>query len=451
MTIIYTENRFTKKRRRIDFFYILILLFGMIGLYVGVVNMYFWLILLVSRFFMSSKKEIGLFFLLFGSSLFGRMFASDTLVVYITIFFPLIGIILLRQDILRIIHSHRRSYWYLSILILFFALHFLFSDLNPYAQGKITRMIIRGYIWLTVFLIYFHTPNIGNRNFTYFLLILALFYLSQAYQLYNIRPLFFGDISFFRSLLHELGRNDLGTLIVNPHTLGYLACGAITFYLSKKGSLNGDIFVTISLSALVLLLVFISGTRQTIVSFVIIYFLAIILRGGKLRLKNFIIAIGVLLILVFIINEMSSSSEFINRMVSEENEIDERLHRDINTPFRVMEINPLTGVGFGEYKNHASKEYPHNMFLEIICEEGYLGLIVVLLISFFYLFPVLNRYGLSIVSYISINRVFPILLFTLFFLRAMISGDLSSSISVFAVLFSYTNYKSNASVTYHHG
>lgn len=428
---ILTERR----TQNIDTLYIILLYIGIVGIYVGFVNMYFWLCLLFIRLCISKRIEVGVFCLLLGSSIFGRLFESLTITIAVSSIVPIIGFLLLHNEIRKVVFFNHKSYFFLTLVMLFFVFYFLISPQNVYAQGKIIRLIVRGYIWLTAFLILFEYKKINIKNFTYFYLTVAIFYLSQAYQLYNIRPSSFLDITFFRDILDVIGRNDLGTLVVNPHTLGYLSCGAIAFYISTKDALNKNRTKLILLSVLSFFIVLLSGARQTMLIFVLIYIVAFMLKGQTIKLKNIVAALAIASLLVISLQYFADQSEHIGRMFAEDNTTAQKLNRDINTPFKVLAVNPTFGVGFGEYKEYGRKEYPHNFFLEILCEEGILGLIILLTIIFSYIITI--AYKTNILLYTSNSGVAPIIFLIIFFSRGMISGDISSSISFIVIIFCY--------------
>ncbi len=424
-----------KYKYKIDNIYIILFFLGIVGMYVGLVNMYFWLVLLFIRLIISKKTEVGIFCLLLGSSIFGRLFESPLLTIVIATVVPIIGFVILRREIIKVFIFRHVSYFFLSLVILFFVIYFFLSDQNPYAQGKIIRLVVRAYIWLTAFLILFEHKRVNVKEFTFFFLILSLFYLSQAYQVYNIRPSSFFDIAFFRDIIHVIGRNEAGTLAVNPHTLGYLSCGAIAFYISSKKTIykNNTQFILLSLLSFFIILV--SGARQTMLIYIAIYTIAFMLKKGRIEIKSIIAGLVIFIVLVFSMQFFADKSEHIGRMFSEENTTGEKLHRDIDTPFKVMEINPTFGIGFGEYPNYANKEYPHNFFLEILCEEGILGLAILSTIILIYILPIANKTNLFF--YTTNSGIAPIIFLIVFFARGMISGDVSSSISFIVIIFCY--------------
>jgi O-antigen ligase len=61
--------------------------------------------------------------------------------------------------------------------------------------------------------------------------------------------------------------------------------------------------------------------------------------------------------------------------------------------------NPLLGIGFGSfglyYANTDERNYPHNMFLEILCETGLIGFLLLLFLVFNYLSVILFKFMLK--------------------------------------------------------
>lgn len=437
-------ERIRKPKSVINILLIVALYLGVIGIYVGFVNMYIWLLLIIVKLSLSTKDEIGLFFLFVGSSLFGRIFASFQIVIAITILFSIIGILVLLPKIRHLLKFFRKSYAFFTVIVVFFFLCFLFGEQNIYAQGKIIRLVIRGYLFITSFVLIFNLNSIDPRNFAYLFLLLSLFYLSQAYQLYGVIPSSFLDFNYFREAAETL--DDIGSSVIITHSLGYLSCGAITFYLSRAGALKTDLVELFLLSSLAFCIILVSGARQAILCFLVIFAVALLLRKGKITIPNFIIASVAFIVLLSTINIVSSKSQYLEQMTSTENSIDKRLNRDIKTPIKVMKINPLFGIGFGGYPKYGNKNYPHNMVIELICEEGIIGMTFVsFIVALFSMQLFLKK--TSLFFFKSTNKSNPILFLLLFFMRSMISGDLSANIVVFAIFFcfdskhSFNNYR----------
>lgn len=412
--------------------YITISFAGILLYYCGLVNMYVWIILCLTYLTTCNRIEAGVLLLIFGSSLFGRMFASQYLYLSTIVISLLIGIFLIHKEIIRTIDSNLRPYIFIVILLGVFTIYFLLGPSTSYANEKILKLIVRSLIWITVFLIFSQSERISSKTLSVAFLLLSLFYISQSYQLYGIRPTSIFDFSFFRNFCDIIGRNENKTLVVNYQTLGYLSLASSVFWLIDRKFWNNDKKNSCLLLLISFWLITISGTRQTLLAFGIIFILRILMeRGNILSISNIVIGVSFVLIFMLIINFIGS--QYFDQVFSSDSNADTRLHRDTKTPFRVMEISPFWGVGFGAYPIYANKDYPHNFFLEILCELGVVGIILITIIIVLFILSSKNK---NFVRFLSVNDSYMFLLILLFFLRGQISGDLSDSISFICILFS---------------
>lgn len=412
---------------RADKIFIALIGAGLMSIYVGTVSMYLWLGLLLVRLFMLNRIELGLFSLMFGSGLCGRMFVSDVLVVVITVVFITLGYVLLRKEILKTIAHHKASFLIFGVLIFYLVVMYLLGPMNSYATGKISRLVVRGITWMLLFQIYVQYKDVNNNHFAIMYGLLSIFYLSQAYVIYGVHPSGLFDVSFFRDIAEEVGRNDSNTMIVNTHTMGYLSVGTLVFFASTK-KFNIKSAWNLLYVAILGLLVLISGARQAMIIFVGIMAFRIAVGNGNIVKKALEALLCVCVLAVIAVNSGSSALE----KSMEGNNAGEVLHRDLNTPFVVMQVDPVFGVGFGGYQEHGNKSYPHNMFFEIFSEFGIIGsslFVLILVLSFLI--------GDIRVMYVTANGSFLILFLVIYFLKAMVSGDLSVSIVIFGVLLSF--------------
>lgn len=95
--------------------------------------------------------------------------------------------------------------------------------------------------------------------------------------------------------------------------------------------------------------------------------------------------------------------------------------------------NPFLGVGFGGYNfynNYAA--YPHNMIVEILAELGFLGFIVILIIT-------MNNKSWRILFISRKYNIFMMYIIMAYFMRSMISESLAGNIGFFSIL-SAINY-----------
>lgn len=419
---------------RINLVLVLLCFVGLVAYYAGLINMYVWLGILLIRLFTFNRKEFGIFALLFGSSMFGRMFASQALYLSTIVVFLVLGIISLRNEILSVINKSFHSYFFLLVLIGFFFVEYLIGPGTHYADEKILKLSIRGLIWLTTFLIFVQSDDISNEKIAVSFLILTLFYLSQSAQLYGVKPSSVFDFSYFRYFSNLVGRNENFTAIVNYQTLGYLALASSIFAMLNENLPSRNSFVFLGLMSISIWVLLLSGTRQTLVIFLALAFLRYVMgQGVPVRYTRVIGMAIVAIFFYFVITNLGSSSY--DQMVSGEGSFGSNINRDTSTPFTVMDINPIFGVGFGGYILYADKNYPHNFFLEVIDELGVVGLLFILAVIGCYLMTNINK---NYLRYVSRNGSYVVLLFLMCFLRSMISGDMADSMSFISVMFSMT-------------
>ena len=419
---------------RINTALVLVCFIGLVAYYVGIINMYVWLFFLLIRLFTFNRKEFGFFALLFGSSMFGRMFASQSLYLSTIVLFLVLGIIALRNEIFSVLSKSFHSYFFLLILIGFFLVEYLLGPGTFYAHDKIMKLSVRGLIWLTVFLIFVQSDEISNKKIAVSFLLLTLFYLSQSALLYGIRPSAVLDFSYFRDYCDMIGRNEAYTEVVNYQTLGYLALAPSIFCMMDSDWSKNNAVMTYAIIAISFWVLLLSGTRQTLVIFLAIAFLRYILgQKGPIPYTRLIgLAIAAVLV-YFMISNLGSSSY--DQMINEDGDLSYSINRDTTTPFAVMDINPFFGVGFGGYVLYAHKAYPHNFFLEVIDELGIVGLLFILAVLTCFMMTNVNKVYFR---FLSRNGSYIFLFFLMCFLRSMISGDMADSMSFICVLLAMT-------------
>lgn len=92
--------------------------------------------------------------------------------------------------------------------------------------------------------------------------------------------------------------------------------------------------------------------------------------------------------------------------------------------------NPVTGVGFGRYSlwgNYGN--YPHNLFIEILCELGIIGFLFISAFTLSALKGTKHLWGRYIYF------------FLVLFLASMASGGMESNIVVFSFLFALPSHR----------
>lgn len=424
--------------KKIDKLFLLLMLLGLCLYYVGIVNMYVWVLVLFLRLLKCNRVEIGFFCILVGSGIFGRIFALPELNILMTLVLLSAGMMLLFKELIHVMVSYKHSMLFMTLILLFFLIEFYNGPLNDYAYEKLGKASVRFIIWTTTFLVFSDSQKISGNRIGIAYLILAIFYLSQSSQMYGIRPSSLLDMDFFRNYTMDEGRDENDTHVANYHSLAYLSLAGTIFWTLQK-----DFFSKVIKSNTILLvgmsfwIIAISGARQGIFVFGIATILRYVVSKKRVfSVANIFYAISLVFSFLLIVSLLGSS--YFETALDSEGDASSRLHRDTITPFLVLAINPLQGVGFGGYPIYGNKDYPHNFFLEIICETGFLGLSILCLI--FVIFFITNR-NKKYLKYLSSNNSYLFVLFILFFARAQVSGDLTTSVGFMAILLSFVSVR----------
>ncbi|MBE6245722.1 MAG: O-antigen ligase family protein [Bacteroidales bacterium] len=408
---------------RLRFYILMLIIGGLIALFMGFASISLWLAVLLGFLLTRNREEVGIFLLLAGSAICGRMFAEQNMNTIFTVAMLVMGMLLLLPKIQSVILNQHRSYFYLLLLLVFFFIEYCFGGQSDYAKEKMMKLFVRSLIWLTCFLVHVNSTRVSNKDMAIMFLLLAMFYLSQSAVLYDVYPSSFKDFTFFRKEAELVGRNDYGTMIVNSHTMGYLGLFPLVLWMSDKSvSLrNKESLIIFILS---FIFVIFSGTRQVLVSLVILMIVRIIIDSKRKKFTAIMLILLILVSVEFLLTNFGL--DYFSTMLEGEEETSVRLHRDISTPLNVMTINPWLGVGFGNYPDYANNDYPHNLILEILCEMGVIGLVVFATIIFFFIFFNHNK---KFLRYTTAHGSYFFLTFLVFLFRSLISGDLADSMS----------------------
>lgn len=86
--------------------------------------------------------------------------------------------------------------------------------------------------------------------------------------------------------------------------------------------------------------------------------------------------------------------------------------------------NPFMGIGFGRFEVFGTYGvYPHNMFVELLCETGLLGFLFIVFLT------------AKPLKYLVTKQTACIFILVVYFLRSMTSGGIDSNIELFSLIF----------------
>tara|TARA_B110000238_G_scaffold201126_1_gene255016 strand:- start:3454 stop:4644 length:1191 start_codon:yes stop_codon:yes gene_type:complete len=350
---------------------------------------------------LSSKISIVLFTLLIYSGLLKWLsfWPVDT-----TILFASLSLIFLLFNRLKFPVGYSKYIMTFFLFSIWIFLSMTYSSSNQYLYVKGTNYILIIYSFLYLFLI------IKDKNHIVFFLNCQL--LVGLIISFIILYLYFqggGDLYDTYHIFMEYG-NPLG--IPDPLALGVPVGSSIIIALYKN-RLIYKFFIFFMFLALILL----SGRGPFLgLFFILLLFLYFRLNFSRRFLFRTILFSSLIFFNFNTISQWSGLDRLTSRFAISLNTTDDnhsviiRLNQ-IVTSKNIFVKSPLIGVGLGAYSKETSgidqRGYPHNIFLEILTEQGLIGLILFLILLypiFFKMLPFLARHTDPI--YFSIAGVF---------------------------------------------
>lgn len=390
-------------------------------------------VIIISLNCLLSRKEVGISFLLIFPALMGQLFRNLQIGYPGSIIALIIGIGLLKNE-LRTIFKRPSALLYTCTLVMIILISFIYGGMTIEGTDKLITLLITCITSILIFYPIAMSRNIDLGKIAYPFLLSGIFFIAVAYDFLGYtRTYDFFDFTTFR----QIGTENLekGLPYIVWHIPAMISCYSLAFYLSGKDDSVKfkDIIFLITSFWLILL----SGTRQAIICYFAILVCWIIIRNGKLQIKD--IVISVFLCLAGYLFFSTLEVEGIQKVFDTTKSLDERLNRDYSYTFKLISENTYLGVGLGNINDPLTgQRYPHNIVLEILCEMGCVGLIAVsLLIIIFY-----ARNKFDIFKKTNSGN-YSLILFLPYLVRSMISDDLSHNVVLFVVMFTLFNRSAN--------
>lgn len=333
----------------------------------------------------------------------------------------------------------------LVLLLLLFTISVYTTFGGDRAEPKLINTIRHG---LTLLFAYsFLFSNTGKFDFTklgVLYIVLAIFLVPMSIPVNSIEgPTNLFDFGFLRYQTHEefsdaLIVEDDSFHIAYQGTGFLLLIGLGVFMIESKKNKLWQILLILAIVSLALLYV---GSRQAVVSiFVMAFVWAFIINRDNIINRgntsiNFYKLIGrwIAIILVvgvtYIIMGFLTEEEGLLVSVMDEGFVEGAGRGDwLLAGVDQFLSHPVFGVGYGRFMMFNTYDsYPHNLFIELLCETGLVGFSIAMVLGVFA--AIKNR---------KVFRPF-LLLWLAYFLRSMVSGDISLNIYVFAILFALSS------------
>lgn len=368
----------------------------------------FWVVLaaLVIRLIYADTHTVGVFLLMFGGVL-------GSTIRFEMPFLPIYGLILnffglwLVKDTFRHFKYESASIQMMAIVLIYFFLAYVLSpNINDIrATTKIQGLIMNGAMMFVAYYTIVHSSKIENEILTQCLFLASILFLVHNMNLLGIRPNNFFDYEWHRKgagLLLGMKNDDLYMKFVNYQVVGMNTLFGISMYLAKLKNTKPKIIIY---SLIALQLVLTSGARQAIFGTIIIILLYLTVfnsrnlleRGNNKKIVYLLIGAAAFCLLLQILPMLGI--DYISETLDSGDKGREML---LAMGWNLFLRNPLLGSGVGGF-NHAypGMLYPHNFFIEVLCECGVLGVafLIAMLVAHF-------RYQRLNVLFLTENKTF---------------------------------------------
>lgn len=398
--------------------------FLLIGVMLGYVHLpilfAFFILLLLSM----KKMELCISMLLIFPPLLGTIFQIFDYSIpgsIIPVFFVLL---LLPKRLSKILYNKRGTILFTLVIISIFVVYYFLTAKTEYSEKKIVELLITSFIYFIAFSLMSSSSNIdtsciGKIFYVYGLVLTSIGLDILSYSQFN--NLF--DFSSFRDASNAM--KELELISISYHSVGIAGMTGLAFLMSSPRNRKVDFFIVPAFIWLIL----ISGARQALVGALLVFFMKYVMNHRKLNMVD--VAKWAILLVIIIIALLIADIETVNSVFDSKASAGERLNRNFDYPFKILEQHFIDGIGFGNYDNTVAREvYPHNIILEILCEMGFVGFLILSFVVF--IFIIRNKISLR---YQLLCRSYAIIIYTPYLVRSLISDSIGHNISVFILLF----------------
>lgn len=415
----------------IAYYFIIPLL--IIGISFGFTSFPLTLAVLIPLLISVDRHSVGFFFLMYGGSLGGVIRSTYPSIPIYGLLLQYIGVILMWDMVLSLFQKNLRAIGGILIVLVIFGVFYIIGPQDAFSQSKYVTMVNHGVVMVLGYYAFCCSKRINAESLTLILIVAALCMFAFCISKYSFTPGGLLDYNWFRSqCMQHYGKWAVGeAMLIDYQHIGMLILYGTAIYLSQiKLSLVKTLFYTICAFQLIM----VSGCRQAILGILVILALRLIVfrdkNVGNNHMMRVVIWSGVGLVAIMGIMFMvltNSTSDVVTTTLSEGDEGRQFLFFEA---IAIFQNNQLTGVGIGGFNAITGDSWPHNFFLELLCETGLIGTISLLLIVFYTLYK--RKAGLL---YITSTGSFYFLFLMALLVRVLVSSDLTESIELFSAVF----------------
>lgn len=403
-----------------------------ISVSLGYITLPLSLLALIPLLFMSNRHTIAIFFVMYGGALAGVIRAAYP---YIPIYGQLlewIGICLMWDIVVKLFRERSAAFFGILAVLIFFGLFYYLGPQTNFASVKYNTMWRHGLFMLVGYFAIDRSTKIDIEGLSRILVVGSIVMFAYVIHTVTMKSAGFFNYDWFRqqSFTFVHLSNNEGGLLVDYQHIGMMVLFSLAIYLSQlKIKLESAIFYTVCCLQLVL----VSGCRQAILGVVLIIALRCVIfrpqyvsqnkQISNLIAKTIGIVVAFIVILFFFENIESVT------ISTTLNEGDQGRAMIYLEAISIFLDNQLMGCGIGGFNAITGEAWPHNLFLELLCETGLVGTIV--LLSFLIITLIYKKQSLL---HITESNQFFFLILTAIFVRVMFSADFRVSIELFSAI-----------------
>lgn len=390
---------------------------------------------LILLLFSMKKMELSISMLLIFPPLLGTIFQILDYGIPGSIIPFFFVILLLPKSLLKLFYNKKIALLFTLVIIGIFVAYYLLTAKTEYSDRKIVELLITSVIYLIAFSLMSSSPNIDTRRigkifYVYGLILTSIGLDILGYSQFN--GLF--DFSSFRDASNAM--KELEMVSISYHSVGIAGMTGLAFLMSSPRNCKLDYFIVPAFIWLIL----ISGARQALVAAFLVFFMKYVMNHRKFNLVD--VAKWATLLVIIIMVLFIADIETVNSVFDSKASAGERLNRNFDYPFKIIEQHFLDGIGFGNYDNTVAREvYPHNIILEILCEMGFIGFLILSFVVF--IFIARNKFSLR---YQLLCGSYAIMIYIPYLVRSLISDSIGHNVSVFILLFTLYSRKKSKSL-----
>ena len=372
---------------------------------------------------------LGYFLIIVFNILFFKKYGGDFFNIIPTSILVIILLVGSFYYYIRVLKSFYFSSLHGIIYLLFFIMYISLFWTNSlhYAIEKIVTFLF------TIIIFYLFTPVI-YKYFKFYLFISILFYLLYLVDLY-LSYGFINELASQMVLNFRLGWDDDDLTLFHPIGIArFISLGLFTLlftYQLYKRKHFSILFVFLLLFCIGLIYLFFSGTKTPILALVLsvsLYYLVnyFISMYTKIIIILIPIMLVILFYLLFIFNVGLTHNQKVYieyRFFNPSAAFKDRAYQNNRALDKIDASNLILGTGSGNfsylYNKKDIRDYPHNIFSELLIENGIISALIVLYLLF--IIVKINRYNQSIpIKYF-------IIIFYYYYINSLFSGDLISN------------------------